>query len=44
MSLGSCRSRGFELSGRAVEADGRGIEAYHDFVVLAPYQHLWFYA
>ena len=44
MSLEVIRSRGFELSGRAVEADGRGIEAYHDFVVLAPYQHLWFYA
>jgi amylosucrase len=44
MSLEVIRSRGFELSGAAAEPDGRALETYHDFVVLAPYQHLWFYA
>ena len=44
MSLDVARSRGFELTGSAVEPDGRSLESYHDFVVLAPYQHLWFYA
>ena len=42
MSLNPIRERGFELTGAVTEADGRSIEAYHDFVVLAPYQHLWF--
>ena len=44
MSLDVARSRGFELTGSAVEPDGRSLESYHDFVVLAPYQHLWFHA
>jgi amylosucrase len=44
MSLDVVRSRGFELSAAAAEVDGRPLEASHDFVVLAPYQHLWFYA
>jgi len=42
--LGVVRERGFSLTGAAAEPDGRGLEAYEDFVVLAPYQHLWFYA
>jgi amylosucrase len=41
MSLDVVRSRGFELTG-AAEVDGRDLEIAHDFVVLAPYQHLWF--
>jgi amylosucrase len=41
MSLDVVRSRGFELTG-AAEVDGRDLELAHDFVVLAPYQHLWF--
>ena len=44
MSLEVVRSRGFELTPAAAEVDGRALEAVHDFVVLAPYQHLWFYA
>src|SRR4051794_31032843 len=43
MSLALVRERGFELTGAAVEPDGRSLESYHDFIVLAPYQHLWFY-
>ncbi|HEY6888003.1 MAG TPA: amylosucrase [Solirubrobacter sp.] len=42
ISLDVVRSRGFTLTGEVTEPDGRGVEAYHDFVVLAPYQHLWF--
>jgi amylosucrase len=42
ISLDVVRSRGFTLTGGVSEPDGRGVEAYHDFVVLAPYQHLWF--
>lgn len=41
LSLEVLRERGFELSPAAAEPDGRAIETYHDFVVLAPYQHLW---
>jgi amylosucrase len=33
--------RGFELTPAAAAVDGRGLETYQDFVVLAPYQHLW---
>jgi amylosucrase len=43
VALEVIRSRGFTLTGEVTEPDGRGLEAYHDFVVLAPYQHLWFY-
>jgi amylosucrase len=43
MSLQLVRERGFELTGAAAEPDGRELEASHDFVVLAPYQHLWLY-
>ncbi|WP_053226870.1 amylosucrase [Solirubrobacter soli] len=41
MSLDVVRSRGFDLTG-AAEVDGRDLDVSHDFVVLAPYQHLWF--
>jgi amylosucrase len=34
-------ARGFELSDAAGEVDGRPVERYQDFIVLAPYQHLW---
>ena len=40
MGLGALE--GFSLSGAAAGPDGRGIEARQDFIVLAPYQHLWF--
>jgi amylosucrase len=33
--------RGFELKPAAAEVDGRDLERYQDYVVLAPYQHLW---
>jgi amylosucrase len=33
--------RNFSLSDAAGEVDGRPVESYRDFVVLAPYQHLW---
>src|SRR3954470_8071323 len=33
--------RGFALSDAAAEPDGRPLRAEGDFVVLAPYQHLW---
>jgi amylosucrase len=33
--------RGFALSEAAAEPDGRALRAEGDFVVLAPYQHLW---
>jgi hypothetical protein len=35
------RDRGFTLSAAAAEPDGRPLRADGDFVVLAPYQHLW---
>ena len=38
------RERGFHLDESAGEVDGRPIEAYHDFIVLAPYHHLWLHA
>jgi amylosucrase len=43
ISLDVTRSRGFALTGAVAEPDGRALEATHDFAVLAPYQHLWFY-
>ena len=33
--------RGFALTEAAGEVDGRPLEGYRDFIVLAPYQHLW---
>jgi amylosucrase len=42
MSLAVARDRGFEPTPAAAEPDGRGLESSDDFVVLAPYQHLWF--
>jgi amylosucrase len=44
MSLEVVHSHGFELTAAAARPDGRSLEAYHDFVVLAPYQHLWWFA
>jgi amylosucrase len=32
---------GFALTDAAADVDGRPLERYQDFVVLAPYQHLW---
>ena len=42
VGLGVLGDHGFALSDAAAEVDGRGLETYHDFIVLAPYQHLWF--
>ena len=42
VGLGVLGDHGFALSDTAAEVDGRGLETYHDFLVLAPYQHLWF--
>lgn len=41
VGLGVLRERGFELTEAAGDVDGRPVEHYQDFVVLAPYQHLW---
>jgi amylosucrase len=35
------RDRGFALTAAAAAPDGRPLRAEGDFVVLAPYQHLW---
>jgi amylosucrase len=35
------RDRGFGLGPEAAEPDGRALRAEGDFVILAPYQHLW---
>jgi len=35
------RDRGFAVAGDAAEPDGRPLRVEGDFVVLAPYQHLW---
>jgi amylosucrase len=35
------RDRGFAIAGDAAEPDGRPLQVEGDFVVLAPYQHLW---
>jgi amylosucrase len=35
---------GFPLTASADEVDGRPVEATRDFVVLAPYQHVWLHA
>ena len=42
LSLGVLRDHGFALTEAAAEPDGRPLETSLDFVVLAPYQHLWF--
>lgn len=41
VGLGMLAEHGFELTDAAGAVDGRPVEPYHDFVVLAPYQHLW---
>ena len=41
VGLAVARDRGFRLTEAAGEVDGRPIEGYRDFIVLAPYQHLW---
>jgi len=33
--------RGFDVTDQAGDVDGRPVEHQQDFVVLAPYQHLW---
>jgi amylosucrase len=44
VGLGFIHERGFRLSEAAAAVDGRRIEGYRDFAVLAPYQHLWLQA
>ena len=41
VGLGVLGEHGFALTEDASAVDGRPVEPYHDFVVLAPYQHLW---
>jgi amylosucrase len=41
LALRALGERGFALTEAAGAADGRPIEGYRDFIVLAPYQHLW---
>ena len=45
MSLGACpRARLRAHRGGFTNPTAAPAEAYHDFIVLAPYQHLWFHA
>jgi amylosucrase len=39
--VGVAADRGFALSPEAAEPDGRPLRVEGDYVVLAPYQHLW---
>jgi amylosucrase len=39
--LDVARDRGFAVSADAAEPDGRALRVEGDFLVLAPYQHLW---
>jgi amylosucrase len=39
--LDVARDRGFAASAAAAEPDGRALRVEGDFLVLAPYQHLW---
>jgi len=41
VGLEVARDRGFRLTEAAGHVDGRPIEGDRDFIVLAPYQHLW---
>lgn len=41
VGLGVLHEHGFQLGEAAGAVDGRPVEAHQDFVVLAPYQHLW---
>jgi amylosucrase len=41
VALSVLHERGFRLTERAGDVDGRATESYVDHVVLAPYQHLW---
>ena len=38
---GRPRARTSRLTEAAADVDGRPLERYRDFIVLAPYQHLW---
>jgi amylosucrase len=38
---GVARDRGFAIAGDAARPDGRPLQVEGDYVVLAPYQHLW---
>ena len=44
VALSVITDRGFVLTEAVAEPDGRPVEGYRDFIVLAPYQHLWFHA
>jgi amylosucrase len=41
VALSVAGDRGLSVSEAAAAVDGRPVEGYRDFVVLAPYQHLW---
>ena len=42
VALSVLRDHGFALTERGRRARRPRLETYHDFIVLAPYQHLWF--
>jgi amylosucrase len=41
LALHAFSDRGFTLTEAAAEPDGRPLERHRDYIVLAPYQHLW---
>ena len=41
LALRAFSEHGFAITETAAEPDGRPFESYRDFIVLAPYQHLW---
>jgi amylosucrase len=41
LHLGPVHERGLELAPEAAEADGRPLAVDGDYLVLAPYQHIW---
>ena len=41
MHAGVARDRGFRPSPAAAVPDGRPLSSRGDYLVLAPYQHLW---
>jgi amylosucrase len=43
LPLSLVRDQGMRMTDAAAAPDGRPIEEHRDFIVLAPYQHLWFY-
>jgi amylosucrase len=42
LALHVIHDQGLRLTEAAAEPDGRLVECHRDFIMLAPYQHLWF--